>query len=184
MKKRLLLASPLFLSLLLLTGCVSTEAPPEAFVVSESQLAQRQAETRRYDGLTEDKIVLASANVLQDLGYAIGETELKLGVLTGSKQRDASSGGEIATSIVVALLTGVATPVSKDQKINVLLVVRPVLNSEGKPLPESNYVRVSFQRAVTMTNGAVRMETLTDKELYQEFHDKLSKSVFIEAQKI
>lgn len=179
MRKKLLLTLlvPFFL-----TACVTI--PPNTFVIDKTQLEQRQAETRRYDGLTEEAILQASANVLQDLGYALGDSELKLGILTASKERDATDGGEIAASLVVALLTGAASPVSKDQTINVVLVVRPILDSNGKAIKNSHYVRVSFQRIVRLTNGATRVETLKDPELYQEFHDKLSKSVFIEGQKI
>jgi hypothetical protein len=179
MKKKSFLA--LFVTVLL-ASCVTI--PPNTFVVDQTQLEQRQAETRRYDGLEEEAILQASANVLQDLGYAMGDSELRLGILTGSKERDAIDGGEIAVSIFVALLTGTATPVSQDQTINVLLVVRPVLDSNGKAVKDSHYVRVSFQRIVRLTNGATRVQTLKDPELYQEFHDKLSKSVFIEGQKI
>ncbi|WAW09896.1 hypothetical protein NB640_11850 [Oxalobacter vibrioformis] len=179
MKKKSFLA---LLATVLLASCVTI--PPNTFVVDQTQLEQRQAETRRYDGMEEEAILQASANVLQDLGYAMGDSELRLGILTGSKERDATDGGEIAVSIFVALLTGAATPVSQDQTINVLLVVRPVLDSNGKAVKNSHYVRVSFQRIVRLTNGATRVQTLKDPELYQEFHDKLSKSVFIEGQKI
>jgi hypothetical protein len=46
-------------------------------------------------------------------------------------------------------------------------------------------VRVTFQRVVVNTHGqATRLEALTDPVMYQEFFEKLSKSVFLEAQAI
>ncbi|WP_449243451.1 hypothetical protein [Desulfovibrio sp.] len=46
-------------------------------------------------------------------------------------------------------------------------------------------VRVTFQRVVVNTHGqATRLEALTDPVMYQEFFEKLSKSVFLEAQEI
>lgn len=46
-------------------------------------------------------------------------------------------------------------------------------------------VRVTFQRVVVNTQGQVtRMEALETPELYQEFYEKLSKSVFLEANDI
>jgi hypothetical protein len=50
--------------------------------------------------------------------------------------------------------------------------------------PGNFVVRVTFQRVVTRTDNSVYVETINDPEIYQEFFDKLSKSVFIEAQKI
>jgi len=44
-------------------------------------------------------------------------------------------------------------------------------------------VRVTFQRIVWDIEGNVtRSESLTDPKIYQEFFDKLSKAVFLDAQ--
>lgn len=85
--------------------------------------------------------------------------------------------------IVLALLGGGATPISKDQTIKVALVARPV-TEDGKILENKYFVRVTFQRIVRRTDNSVYMETLKDTKLYEEFFDKVSKSVFLEAQKI
>lgn len=46
-------------------------------------------------------------------------------------------------------------------------------------------VRVTFQRVVINTEGQItRQEALSDPQMYQEFFDKLSQSVFLEAQDI
>ncbi|PTQ81707.1 hypothetical protein C8R21_10885 [Nitrosospira multiformis] len=171
-----------FLVLLLLSGCVSI--PPDSFVSTPQLLKQRQIESRRYDGLTEADLITASANVLQDLGYNLENSETKLGVLTASKERDAVNGGEIAAAVAVAILTGVAMPTSKDQTIRVALVVRPVLDSGGKQMIDSHFVRVTFQRLVRKTDNSVYGETLSDPQLYQDFYEKVSKSVFLEGQKL
>ncbi len=174
------------LSLLFITlsfiGCVTI--PPNTFVTTPELLQQRQLETRRYDSIKEADLISASANVLQDLGFNLENSETKLGVLTASKQRDATNGAEVAGAVLIALLGGGATPISKDQTIRVTLVVRPVNDSIGKPIPDSNFVRVSFQRVVRRTDNSEYAETLRDAQLYQDFYERVSKSVFIEAQKI
>lgn len=176
--KRILLIS----SLIFLGGCVSI--PQNAFVVTPELIQQRQLETRRFDGISEADLIVASANALQDLGFNLENSETSLGVITASKQRDAKNGGEIAAAVVVALLGGGAMAVSKDQTIRVSLVVRPVLGSDGNPLVNSNFARISFQRVIRRTDNSTFAQTMRDPELYQEFYERLSKSVFIEAQKV
>lgn len=205
-------------SLLMLVGCATTP-PPEAFIVTPELLAQRQLQSRRYDGITEESTLIASSNVLQDMGFNLENSEVKLGVLTANKQRDATNAGEIVGAVVLAVLFGVVAPVSKSQSIRVSLVIQPagkesliapayagasattpieatkkiikqmpkaqqqeIIDMARKP---GNYVvRITFQRVVTRTDNSVYIETINDIEIYQEFFDKLSKSVFIEAQQI
>lgn len=173
---------PILLVAFLIAGCVTI--PPNTFVVTPELLQQRQLETRRYDGIKEADLITASANVLQDLGFNLENSETKLGVLTASKQRDATDGGEVAAAIIVALLGGGAMAISKDQTIRVALVVRPVNDSNGKAMVDSHFVRVSFQRLVRRTDNSVLAQTLRDPQLYQDFYERVSKSVFLEAHKI
>jgi len=174
--------SSILLVALLLAGCQSV--PPHAFLVTPELLAQRQFETRRFDGIQETDLLSACANVLQDLGFNLENSETKLGVLTASKQRGAVEAKEVILSIFIALLGGGGTPISKDQTIRVALVVRPVNDSNGKALSDSHYVRVTFQRMVRRTDNSIYVETLREPMLYQIFFERVSKSVFLEAQKI
>lgn len=167
---------------LLLAGCQSV--PPHVFLQTPELLQQRQLETRRYDGIKEADLLSACANVLQDLGFHLENSETKLGVLTAVKLRGATDAGEVILSIFVALLGGGGMPISKDQTIRVALVVRPVNDSNGNTLPDSHYVRVTFQRLVRRTDNSVYTETLREPLLYQGFFERVSKSVFLEAQKI
>ena len=68
--------------------------------------------------------------------------------------------------------------------IRVALVVRPVNDSNGNAMSESHFVRVTFQRLVRRTDNSTIAQTLREPELYQDFYERLSKSVFLEAQKI
>lgn len=170
------------LAALLFAGCVTV--PEKTFLVTPELLKQRQLETRRYDGIKEAGLIAASANVLQDIGFNLENSETKLGVLTASKQRDATNSGEVAVAIIVALFGGGSMAISKDQTIRVALVARPANDSNGKAMPDSHFVRVTFQRVVRRTDGSAIAETLKDTELYQDFFERLSKSVFLEAHKI
>lgn len=71
-------------------------------------------------------------------------------------------------------------PVDKNQKIRASLVVSPSGN-DGK----AHTVRVTFQRVIWNTQGQItRSEWIREPELYQQFYEKLSKAVFLEAHKI
>ncbi len=167
---------------ILIVSCSSP--PPHVFLVTSEMLEQRQFETRRFDGIKETDLLAACAHVLQDLGFQLENSESRLGVLTVSKQRDAKDAGEIILSVIVAMFSGTPVPYSKDQSIRAALVVRPVLDSNGNVLPDSHYVRVTFQRLVHRTDNSFYVETLRDPKIYEGFYEKLSKSVFIEAQNI
>jgi hypothetical protein len=159
-----------------LTGCAVT-IPKEALQLSPTSLEDRQMQTRHFDGSSENDILSASAGVLQDLGFQINESETKLGVIVGSKERDATEAGQVAGAIVVALLGGGSMPIDKNQKIKASLVVKPDV--------DGHYVRITFQRMVWNTqNQLSKIEGLRDPEMYQEFFDRLSKSIFLEASKI
>lgn len=212
-RRSLLIAAPLFLA-----GCAVT-VPPNAFIVTDELLQQRQLQSRRFDGMTEKAVLIASSEVLQDMGFNLENSEVALGVLTASKDRDASNAGEIVGAVLMAAFFGVSTAISKSQKIRVSLIVQPAgkesiiassyiagsgatvseAASEAlKPLSESgqeevidlvqqpgNYVvRVTFQRVITLTDNSTRVETINEPEIYQEFFENLSKSIFIEAQQV
>ncbi|KFI23567.1 hypothetical protein [Nitrosococcus oceani] len=167
------------LTVMLLSSCASM--PQDAFKLTESALQQRQIETRKYDQIQESTLLSACANVLQDMGFQIDEAETELGVIVGSKQRDATNAGQVVASILLAILGARPQAMDKDQTIRVSVVSRPEYNDSS--FATSNFlVRATFQRIVRKTNGSMYAETLADEELYQGFFSNLSKSVFIEGQ--
>lgn len=228
------------------TGCVA-RVPTDALLLSENSLAERQIQTRRFDTANNTIMLNAAAATLQDIGFTLDESEFTLGVLVASKQRDATSGGQVAGAILVAALTGAVTHVDKDQIIRVSVVMRDIPTTESAPVQATaltpaelanirssvekavanglhkkypndvseriatqigqdtaasltndlmklvkanadggkSTVRVTFQRIVINTAGQVTSaEQIKDVEVYQEFFDKLSKAVFLEAHAI
>lgn len=165
--------------LVLLAGCASGP-PPEAFRMSTTALEDRQMQSRRFDTLDETGILAASVGVLQDLGYALDISNADLGVLTASKQLDASNAGQMAAMILIAALGGGATAIDDDQKVRVCLVIYPSQESKG-----STVVRVTMNRFIWNTHGQItKAETLSEPELYQAFFEKLSKATFLEAHEV
>ena len=168
----------------IISGCATT-IPRDAFLLSPTSLEDKQTQTRLYE--TEDEVALLSAGiaVLQDMGYSVVETEKDIGLITASKNVDASDTAQKATkwtvAILVALLAGevMLMETDKEQRINVSLVTNRSKNIKGY------LARVTFQRFIWDTkNRLVLAETIKIPDIYEVFFGKLSKAVFLETYKI
>jgi len=167
-----------------LSACVSPNdiamkvgAPPE------SAVKLRSMETRRYDTKDQTAILSAAMQTLQDLGFTLTESSTDVGVLVGSKQRDAEEGGQVAAqvalTVALALLgTYHQADWDKEQTIAVTLVTTPVENADQTD------VRVSFDRQIRTMQGLTRAELIQEPDIYQEFFSKLSQGVFLEGHEI
>lgn len=173
---------------LLSSSCQTTggasAAHSRALMLDESSLKLRQTQSRRFDTSDEAMILRACSGVMQDLGFTIEETSRETGMLVGSKDRDAIETGQVAGQLflagLVAAFGGQADPVwDKNQRIRISIITRPMT---GKNVIN---VRTTFQRVIWNTKNQVsRVETLDSPGLYQEFYDKVSQAVFLEAHEI
>ena len=143
--------------------------------------------TKLYEGISEANILSACAGVLQDMGFSIEESETKLGVVIGEKIVDiANSKNEGLIDIIGSLLAAAYgfdddEPEPDYQKYWISVAVRPA--SAGNA--ENHHVSVTFQRIVWNTDDEImKRETLVVPEIYQDFFNRLSKSVFLETQGI
>lgn len=231
----------------LMTSACAASIPKEALLLPENSMADRQMQTRRFDTANHSAMLNAAAATLQDIGFTLDESEFTLGVLVASKQRDATSAGQVAGAVLLAALTGAVTPVDKDQIIRVAIVMRDIPGAAEKAAPTTaltpaelstinasvikavaeglrkkyphevseriaskiaqstaatlttdlmklakvstdggqSTVRVTFQRLILNTAGQITSaQQINDVEVYQDFFDKLSKAVFLEAHAI
>jgi len=173
------------IALLVLLPSCTTKIPPQALELSAQSLKFRQMQTRHFDA-DEKTVLSASAGVLQDLGYNIDESATEVGVIVSSKSRDARQAGQIFGSIIMALMTGVASPVDDTQLIRASLVTNPIHPGDlVDQIEAKTAVRVTFQRVITNTQGQISVrEGIVVDEIYQEFFDKLAQSLFLEAHEI
>lgn len=123
-------------------------------------------------------MLVASAQVLQDLGFTLEESETELGLITASKDREAGSAGERVALVFLAALGGTQPVYDTNQKIYVTLV------STKSPTNVGYNVRVEFARVIWNNMNQARIEKIEDPEIYQDFFDKLSQSVFLTANNI
>jgi exosortase/archaeosortase len=155
----------------------------EALTFSSESLKDRQLQTRIFEDIDEEKLLTACAAVLQDLGYTIDETEVKVGVIMCSRDRDVSVTAEVVLAVtleILSILVGSPTsvPYDKTQKVLASLVTTPL----GK---QSAAVRIIFHHIVWNSDGKItKNEQINDPQIYQEFFSRLSKSVFLVAHEI
>lgn len=148
--------------------------------LTPDSMALRQMQTRKYQTADLKKVLDSCVGLLQDNGFTVDEISPKLGTVLGSKSREAVETGQVAASIAFAIIFGVALPVDKEQKMSASIVV-----SDAASDAQSAIVRVNFSRVVWNNSNAVsKAERLEAPEMYQEFFDKLSKSLFLQEQKI
>lgn len=233
--------------LLLTTGCVP-KVPKDALQLPPESIANRQLQTRKYETGNEEAVLIAANAVLQDLGFNLDETSMELGVVVGSKTRDATDGGQVFMLALIGALGNNPNAVNSadaTQIVKASLVIRP-LDKEGddpdtdlspeeisavkskvykvlyegllenfpkdtcekiasimaedtadtlandldtllsvKETPGNTAVRVTFQQVVFNQLGQINSQTqINDIEIYQEFFEKLSKALFLEANQI
>ena len=174
------LVSGFFLAFCLSVSGCATHRAEEGLTLSPESLEHRQLQTRKFEGISEKDMLIACAGVLQDLGFVLDETESDLGLIVASKKRDATDAKQVAMVIFLALL-GIPMEMDQEQSIRVSLVSRPVsIDSD-----DSYFVRITFQRIVWTDQKTIsKREPILEPIIYQEFYEKLSKSIFLEAQKI
>ncbi len=162
---------------LVIEGCGGI--PKDALSMNKATLEDRQLQTRVFDTSDEGKILSASASLLQDLGFNLDESETDLGLLVSSKDRDAMEAGQVIGAIAWTVMFGIAGDARYDcrQKIRASIVT-----SHAGENGERIAVRVTFQRIVwDQKNQISKLEKLNDPKMYQDFFEKLSKAVFLEA---
>jgi hypothetical protein len=141
--------------------------------------ADRVLQTRRFEGISEEKLFAASIGVLQDLGFTIKVSNVEIGVATGIKDREAKAPEQRAAVIVIFILLLSPPPAMKEeQTIRVLLTTRPVPGSS-----DAYEVRVTFYRFLRQPL-VVEAGSLRDPRLYEGFFELLSKAIFLEAHRV
>jgi hypothetical protein len=188
MKRKLKLLATIGLVSILIASCVNPNqhaleigAPP--IIDGKTIASVRSIQSRSFETLNRESLVQASAATLQDLGFTVGEVSKEFGVLTGSKERDATEAGQIALQSILVVLSALGgnshTPrYDESQKISITILISGVDE-------KSSQVRVFFDRHITNNLGELwKADLITDAEIYQQFFSKMSQSTFLEGNKL
>ena len=178
------LATATIVVVLALVSACAMQVPRDALLLSPQAAEQRERQTRKFDGVAEKQMLAASAAVLQDLGFTIDEGETSLGLIVASKERSAINNVEVAgayllTALSILALTPEEPQYAKRQLVRVALVTTPVAGAQS----HATTARVTMQRLVYDNQDRIRtVDKVDDAGLYREFFDRLSQSLYLEAQ--
>jgi hypothetical protein len=160
-----------------LTVACQKGIPKEALMFTPESLADRQLQTRIFETDNENKLLEASAAVLQDIGFTIDESEVKCGVIVCSRDRNVTELYDVGISILASIFF-IDYDYATKQKVLASLVTKPL---DDKRIA----VRITFQHLVWDTKkDIIKNERINAPEIYQQFFSKLSKSVFLTAHEI
>lgn len=158
----------LALSFLLLASCGTYAPAPQ-----KTQLEIRQMQTHVFDVKDYNLVMKAMLNVLQDEGFVVSNVQLNLGFLSAKKEIDIESPG------VRFWGGGFASP-DRWPKLSILNATSNVTEFGSK-----TKVRVNFQLKKLDNYGAtLGVYQVQEPEFYQTFFSKVSKSIFIQEEKL
>lgn len=169
----------MLVGVVIVSGCAPKSS--ELVKLEESSLQERQLQTKSFETTKEGEIMSSSVATLQDMGFNIDEINREFGVITCSKTRDAREVGQQVGLFFLALFGGAGAYDLADHTQAIRATVVTVPKIEFK----KTVVRLTVQRVLYNHKGVViGVETIKDPEIYKMFFDKLSKSVFLEAQNL
>lgn len=152
-----------------LVGCTTGHQQP-----LKTQLEVREFQTRLFDTTKTDEVLSAVVEAFQDQGFMVKNVVPQVGLVSASRDTDVEDAG-LATFQM--MMFGQNAIWSKNSTIEATANVKTVA---GK-----TKVRANFQEKVMNNRGTVdRVNTIEDPKFYQNFFDKIGKSIFIEKQKI
>lgn len=164
MKKTVLLLFPLVLA-----GCTVSEPP-----YLQTQLQVREFQTRVFDTSNPDRVLSAIIDAFQDQGFMVKNVVPQVGLISATREVDVENKGQ---AFMRSFFFGPDAPWSK----NAIVEATANVVTQGK----KTKVRLTFQEKLLNNRGVTESVNMLDNPLfYQNFFEKISKSIFIEDSKL
>lgn len=154
---------------LLFVGCA-----PIANQNLKTQLQVREFQTRMFNTSDTNEVLSAVIEAFQDQGFMVKNVVPQVGLVSAVREVDLEDSGQV---FFRTFLLGQNAVWQKNATIEATANVK----TQGK----NTKVRATFQEKILDNRGGVdHVNTLEDPKFYQDFFDKIGKSIFIEKQKI
>ena len=160
------------------------------FQLNPTSAADLHAQSRSFATADRARVLNASASVLQDMGFKVTGGEWEFGVLVGEKMAEVSSAGAVhataeaalvVTTVLLSLLSGqdmvTDLPEQVAQRIHVSLLVSDERSG-------STGVRISIDRDMIYDHGGSIPDHTELPLVYEEFFERLSRSIFFEGERL
>ena len=140
----------------------------------KTQLEVREFQTRTFDTAKTDEVLSAVVEAFQDQGFMVKNVVPQVGLVSATREVDVENEGQAAFQV---FFLGQNARWAK----NALIEATANVKTQGS----RTKVRANFQEKVMNNRGATdKVNTIEDPKFYQDFFDKIGKSIFIEKQKI
>lgn len=154
---------------LILTLCLAACEPRSADVL-KTQLEVREFQTRTFDTANTNEVLSAVVEAFQDQGFMVKNVVPQVGLVSATKEVDIEDQGQ---AILKSLLLGNGALWRKNTVLEATANVKTV-NGKTK-------VRANFQEKALSNLGTLdTVSIIEDPKFYQNFFDKIGKSIFIE----
>jgi hypothetical protein len=164
----------LAMCVVVLSGCSSI--PKNAFLLTPSTPDDRQLESRVFATRDKPSLIKDGAIILENMGYKTDLVNTDIGLVTATKHENDS--GFVSTMVSV-LSIGMASS-DKDKVTRATFTTMP-----AKGRQDAFITRLTLQQMVLDSNGEVsNVTTITDKDTYKIFYERLEASTFIEPDRI
>jgi len=160
------------------------------FQLNPTAPADLAIQSRRFDTNATGVVLNGCLSVLQDMGYSINNGDRYLGLVVASKRAEVLPPGMghavaeaaiVVTTVILSLLSGqdmvTDLPEQVEQSIFVSLLVTAETENQTR-------VRLSIDRDMLYDTGVIIPDHTELPLIYQEFFEKLSKAVFLEAHQL
>jgi hypothetical protein len=160
------------------------------FELNPTDPADKDMQSRRFDTEERTVVVNGSLSVLQDMGYSITGGNRQLGLVTAKRKAEVPPPGLehalaeaalVTTTIILSLLTGQDMVTDLPEQVEQTIYISLLVSGEAESQIQ---VRLSIDRDMRYDNGRVIPDHTELTLIYQEFFEKLSRSVFLEAHQL
>ena len=160
------------------------------FELNPTDPADLVMQSRRFDAGESDVVLNGCLSVLQDMGYSITGGDRQLGLVTAKKRAEVLPPGLghavaeaalVTATVILSILTGEDMVTDLPEQVAQTIFVSLLVSADGE---SQTLVRLSIDRDMLYDTGFIIPDHTELPLIYQEFFEKLSRAVFLEAHQL